>query len=61
MYNSNSLKYYYLYYKESFFLSICIIYLSFLNSEMSLNFSNFDWQDFVNYTESKISTVKTSL
>ena len=28
--------------------SICIIYLSFLKSETSLNFSNFDRQDFVN-------------
>ena len=29
------------------FLAICIIYLSFLQSETSLNFSNFDRQDFV--------------
>ena len=47
MYNSNSLKYYYLRIKFSFqfvsFLNIC----RFLKSEMSLNFSNFDRQDFV--------------
>ena len=46
MYKSNSLKYYYLYFKESFLFN-CIIYLSFYKSETSLNFSYFVRQDFV--------------
>ena len=46
MYNTNSLKCYYLYLKESL-LSIVSFICRFITSVTSLNFSNFDRQDFL--------------
>ena len=47
MYKSNSLKYYYLYLKESFRFNYYHLFVIFLKSETCLSVSNLDRQDFV--------------